>query len=305
MDFREPLVPAQLHPPRAVAIVAAPRRITVADFIDISRLVDVHHEYPGETFLIIDDTAPEIGGADTEHDILTAVSAYVAFGIVPSQVIFFRQSALPEAYQLLWRTRTLVTPRHRSGRTDGIFTTRALLLAATYLAVRPTTIAARDSDAGACAHARAISRSFNASRQDAVLAEPTIRSLDDNDALTVAAARAVSPFDSRASIEEGLLVFSGSANGRRREPFHALRRLDARLGHEPPEHRPFAASSAADDDRALVQHVARRIEQRFATIVEWRDRLLRRPDDLRGLLRDGACLARDEAAATLAAMYAT
>jgi hypothetical protein len=305
VDCRELPVPARLHPARAAAIVAAPRRITMADFIDISRLVDVHHEYPGETFLIVDDTLPANGGIAAEDDILAAVSAYVAFGIVPSKVVIFRHSAVPEAYQLLWRTRALVTPRRRSGRTDGIFTTRALLFAATCLAVRATTMAARDSDAAACRHARTISASFNAGRQESVLAEPTIRPLDVmDDDVDVEAARAFSPFDSRPSIEERLLAIGAFANGRRGQVLQALSRLDASLGGEPSTLRDFTPSSARDDGRAFVQHVAGRIEQWFATIVERRDRLLRRPDDLRGLLREGARLARDEATATLAEMYA-
>jgi hypothetical protein len=296
----------QLHPSRAAAIVAAPRRITIADFIKVSRLIDVHHEYPGEMFLAIDEAVLANGCVASEHDILSAVSAYVAFGIVPSKVVLFCHSAVPEAYQLLWRTRALIKSRHRSRRADGIFTTRALLFGATCLAVRATTIAAYGSEATACEYAQAISVSFNASRRDHVLAEPTIRLLDvAGGDLGAEAARAVSPFESRASMEHRLRAFCAAAVGRKRtEAVEALSCLDASLGGEPPEVRRFGASSATDDCRPLVQHVAGHIEQRFAGIVCRRDVLLRRPDDLRGLLRDGAHLARDEAATTLAAMYA-
>jgi tryptophanyl-tRNA synthetase len=306
MDRRERRMPGRLHPSRAAAIVPVRGRITVADFLDISRLVDVQHEYPGEMFLAIDDAAPTHAGVASDRDVLAAVSAYLAFGILPSKVVVFCHSALPETYQMLQRTSALVTSRHHAGPADAGVATRALLFAATCLAVRATTIAAYESDTTACEHAQAISTSFNASRREHVLAEPTIRRLDGADGDGGAAvARTVSPFDSRSSIERRLRMFCASAGGRRRaDVVQALTGLHASLGGEPSAVARVAASTATDDDGPLVQHVACHIEQRFAGVVERREALLRRLDDLRGLLHDGAQLARDEAAATLSAMYA-
>jgi hypothetical protein len=276
------------HPPRVAGGLPAARVLTLADCLTASRLVDLHHEYPGETFIALDDSGPATG------QMIAVASACLALGIMASKAVLFAQSAVPHASRLLGYMRTL--DARRRGRTTYVTTTAGL--GATCLAVRGTTIVAGEHELAAYRWARHVAVSLNAACHAHVLAPPVMRPTSTP---APDAARAVSPFEPRSRVEQQLLAYC--ANSRHRsgalDLADELSTLYLRLDGDGMGAECAAHLRGRGDYLPFVQALAGAIDERFAARRSRRDALLTRPHDLQDLLRDGAEVARREAETTL------
>lgn len=292
-------------PPRVAARLCTTCPPTVESYFRrLERLIELQHEYPGETFYVLEDDDIRARGERIEHALVTAVCGYLALGLEECKTVLCRTVDVPQAFQALW-TLDRIQPRHRArSRRTALRVTPSMMFGTTCVLVRATTMAATPADMAAVEHARRTTAIVNAVATRSVLGAPAVRLVADrsrcvrtNDTVPL------SPFDSRPVLERQLLESWTAAEARQQTASvrSAWLRLATSLGM-PDATELFSRPARSSTPRGIAERIAAAVEARFGQAADRYDELLRTPGYVRDLLAEGAQLAGEQAAVTLGAM---
>ena len=164
-----------LFPPRIVAGMRPAAKVTLLDYYGpVGQLIDLHHQYPGQAFVVIADyqgLSRDAQSGSLHSAALILAATYLAVGLDPQKAILYRQSDVPEILELAWiafcltrmeSTEPAGNPRVAAvaaidqGATVGMF-----LAAANILSVRGTLVPILPNQQNEIAMAGNIARTFN------------------------------------------------------------------------------------------------------------------------------------------------
>ena len=102
-------------PPRAVSGVEPGEGLRIGTYISIVRQqVRLQHEYPGEAFYLIADyhaLSQTSSHSNIVRQSSEAAMAYLALGVDPDKALMYRQSDVPQLFELLWLVSCFAPPR--------------------------------------------------------------------------------------------------------------------------------------------------------------------------------------------------
>ena len=151
--------------------------------------IDLQHEYPGESFFVIADYHALTRTRDPaaiQDATLELATVYLALGLDPNKAILFRQSDVPQTFELYWvfscfcsasellRNPTWEAPEHKQSQNAGLLT-YSVLMAADILAMRATIVPVGEDQRINVEHVRNIVSRFNQAYETNLLPVPTVR----------------------------------------------------------------------------------------------------------------------------------
>jgi tryptophanyl-tRNA synthetase len=96
-------------PPRVLSGVQPTLDVHLGHYFGaIRQHIDMHHEYPGQSFFLIADYHSLTKGIDKKGDInfqngiIELATLYIALGLDPSKAFLYRQSDIKEIFELAW-----------------------------------------------------------------------------------------------------------------------------------------------------------------------------------------------------------
>jgi tryptophanyl-tRNA synthetase len=166
---------AGVFPPRAVSGIEPRARLRIGTYLTIlSEQIRLQHEYPGDAFFVIADYH-----ALTQSDqhsrlgdqALEMARAYCLVGLDSSKAVLYRQSSVPELFELLWIL-ACIAPVTLPSSAGGVFgpspitsniatALYPLLMAADALGLRATTAAGADFDSDRFEYVSVIANRLN------------------------------------------------------------------------------------------------------------------------------------------------
>ena len=286
-------------PPRCLAVVEPRCRVHLGELFDQrDSHVALAYEYPGEAFFLISDAAALSGAADPVQLRTHAFEAaldQLALGVDPSRAVLYRQSDIPQSFELMWMLTCLSPGSGAAPSADVAEPLRRMLMAANAVGLRATLIRAA-SDPGAWLEtARAAAGALNAT-QPGVLPLPLSRPLPevklpglDGGPMGHASGNAVGVFASLEEWVQGVCAREGEGESARAMLLALAGRLSEPL--EPAESLP-----------SLATRVLGALWENLAGLRERRAELASRPDDVEDILQTGARRARREFSGTVEAL---
>jgi hypothetical protein len=287
-------------------------------FGELKNLIELQHEYPGETFYLFDDCDGTVRERrNGSHTVVNSVCACLALGVRESKAVLCSPADIPQIFQALWTHRNIQyseggpegnAGRLRESRRSGLrmYVTTSMLFGMTCVLLRATTMAATSADRAAYCYARRMATSFNAFASRNVLAKPSIRPVEQRPPgdCTRDAKADVCTFDAQPVLERKLLAMWADAQARNagESARKAWIRLAEWLGMADPADSLFPPEPSCSVERQAARRLAAATEAHFAVAAEQYRSLLRRPSYILDILADGANLVREQAAMTLTAL---
>ncbi|HXL73461.1 MAG TPA: tryptophan--tRNA ligase, partial [bacterium] len=94
-----------IYPPRVVSGVQPATEIHLGHYFGaLKQHIELHHEYPGQTFVLIADyhSLNRHNAEQIRNGTLEMATTYLALGLDPEKAVLYRQSDIPEVTELAW-----------------------------------------------------------------------------------------------------------------------------------------------------------------------------------------------------------
>jgi tryptophanyl-tRNA synthetase len=315
-----------LYPPRVMAGIQPIQRVHLGQYFGaIEQQINLHHEYPGQTFYSIADYHSLTRNPEPQavrQGTLELATTYLALGLDPSKATLYRQSDVPEVIELAWVLSCITTvseleqlPTYKDKATDAINSSLGLLsypvlMAADILALRGTLIPVGKDQLPNVKKAREIARRFNKRYKIDLFPQPyhqhatvdTVLGIDGRK-MSGSYHNIIGLFEPFDELKEKVIRIRTDSKGQyeRKNPnectvFHlyslvapAEKIEDLRRKYE------LGAMGYEEAKRELILH----IQEYFAEYQERYRKLKADPDFVEDVLREGFMQASEEAAETL------
>lgn len=172
-----------VYPPRAFAVLCRiePRNggVLVSAF---GSLLDLQHEYPGETFYAIDDftSTRTLSKREREIKVLQVASTCIAFGVDANKSVLYCLSNVPDPLELLDYIDASGERGQGAYSTSTVISDPAALVALHCLSIRASCLAGGAEILRSQNYARQFTRSLNSSFRKRVLICPRVRISSDS-----------------------------------------------------------------------------------------------------------------------------
>src|SRR5262245_20326723 len=279
-----------VFPPRLVAAIKPAAVLHLGHYFGaIRQQIQLHHQYPGQSFVCVTDylALPTLSPAEVRRRTLDVACAYVALGLDPRKSTLYRQSDVPQVTELAIILSGL--PALSGDATRPALSRDVALAAADLLAVRGT-LAPVGPDARPMVLAvRDIADRFNKAYDrllfplpEPVTTLPAPLPGTDGHKMSASVGNVLGVFSTFGPVGETL---------RRLEPGPAAAPLPPLLELLPGE--------PGDPSAPGIERLAVAIDRAFAPARDRYGQWKNRPDEVEDILRDGGRRAREEAAETL------
>jgi len=320
-----------LYPPRVLSGIQPTVGAHLGHYFGTLRQqVDLHHRYPGQTFVLIADYHVLTRHPDptqVRQNTIELATTYLAIGLDPNKATLFRQSDVPECTELAWllscitptaAMRRVPTYRAAIERANGArfpndtvgLLASPVLMAADIFALRATVIPAGKDQVPSVEMARYIARRFNRAFNTDYLPLPKICLTDghsvvgiDGRKMSVRYRNVISLFErfDQLKAKVSQIVTDPTPRHAPKDPdscnVMALYSLVATSAQVEAMRRRYIDGDIdyADAKRELTLA----IQEYFAPFLEKYSELKRRPDFVADVLREGFREAREQARETL------
>jgi len=310
--------------PRLVSGVQPSSMIHIGHYFGaLRRHIDLQHEYPGQMFVCIADyhamtRSPEL--TDLRSETIELATVYLALGIDVHKCVLYRQSDVPQTFELYWILACLTSvpelarlpPIRDSKEVSAGLLTYPVLMAADVLGLRGTHVPVGSDQVFNLERVRELARRFT-KRYGALLPCPRIMTSDadvvrgtDGDKMSAKLNNAIGIFEMFPSLQQKVKGI----------------KTDSRGAHEPKDFRTcivfrlyslVAAEDQVNEMREAYtrgtisyaeakQRLIYAIQNYFAPMSERYEYFKKRPHDVMDVLRDGLVAATEEAEITIDAV---